>query len=353
MPRLTRYSKLIRDFNLEVDSYIRRRYGNRPCLKTRSDISRALAGTLFTAKAYRKGVPRGKICMAIGALEKTLAADSFKLPRAWFEARMYGASRKTVIDRWKVKGPDLDALEQLWTDLGFSGSEYKKLIKTSRVRWRFAVDELHESVTIRLSDRAIADMLLLALEAYTVPKGKGTAFTEAYGICAGSTRSTEEQRRGHGKHKSRFVQVMSVRTQVRAEGFPDRVDYDLRSIEAQMALMAHFMLGSDIVADFHTHPYDNEKKLLSLKGWEYSEADEATMIPWVKQLWDNNFHPRASLIMSMTEGKRRMKAPGHMKPNLVRFSIGKYRFYLAAYRICGDHYSERDITLNADALPGI
>ncbi|MGD8628539.1 MAG: hypothetical protein PVH52_05620, partial [bacterium] len=170
---------------------------------------------------------------------------------------------------------------------------------------------------------------------------------------AGSTRSTEEHRRGHGKHKSRFVQVMSVRTQVRAEGFPDRVDYDLRSIEAQMVLMDRFMLGSDIVADFHTHPYENEKELLKLRGWEYSEADEATMIPWVKQLWDKNFHPRASLIMSMTEGKRKMKAPGQVKPNLVRFSIGKYRCYLAAYRICGDHYSERDISLNADALPGI
>jgi hypothetical protein len=353
LPKLTRYSRLIRDFNLEVDSYIKRRYGNRPCHRIRSGIHMALATTLFTAKAYRRNVPKGRLCKAIVALEKALVADGYRLPRAWFEARMFGTSRKTVMNRWEVKGQDLDALEKLWSDLGFSTSEYKKLIKTSRARWRFAVDELHESVTIRLSDHAIADMLLLALEAYAVPKGKGTRFTEAYGICAGSTRSTEEKRRGHGKHKSRFVQVMSVRTQVRAEGFPDRVDYDLRSIEAQMALMDHFMLGSDIVADFHTHPYENEKELLRLKGWEYSEADEATMIPWVRQLWDKNFHPRASLIMSMTEGKRKMKAPGQTKPNLVRFSIGKYRFYLAAYRICGDHYSERDISLNADALPGI
>ena len=353
MPGLTRYRRLIQDFNREADSYIKRRHGNRPCARLRSDMSRALANTLFTAKAHRKGVPRGKLCTLIGALEKNLAAGEFALPRAWFEATVYGTSRKTVTSRWKVKGADLDALQVLWAGLGFTVSEYKKLIRTSRSRWRFAVDELHESVTIKLSDRAITDMLLLAMEAYTVPKGKGTRFTEAYGICAGSTRSTEEQRRSHGKHKSRFVQVMSVRTQVRAEGFPDRVDYDLRSIEAQMALMDHFMLGSDIVADFHTHPYENEKQLLRLRGWEYSEADEATMIPWVKQLWDKNFHPRASLIMSMTEGKRKMKSPGYVKPNLVKFSIGKYRFYLAAYRICGDHYSERDISLNADALPGI
>jgi len=146
VPRLTRYGRLIRDFNLEVDSYIKRRCGNRPCTKLRSDISRALASTLITAKAHRKSVPKGKLCKAIGALEKDLATDNFKLPRAWFETRIYGASRKTVTDRWKVKGPDLDTLEQLWSDLGFSVSEYKKLMKTSGARWRFVVDELHESV---------------------------------------------------------------------------------------------------------------------------------------------------------------------------------------------------------------
>ncbi len=353
MPRLPRYSRLIRDFNREVDSYIKRRHGNRACNKLRSDISRALASTLFTAKAHRKGVPKGELCTAIEALEKQIAADEYKLPRAWFETCIHGTSRRTVTTRWKVKNSDMDTLEELWSNLGFSVSEYKKLIRASGARWRFAVDELHETVTIRLGDRAIADMLLLALEAYMVPKGKGTSFTEAYGICTGSTRSTEERRRGHGKHTSRFVDVRSVRTQVRAEGFADRVDYDLRSIEAQMALMDYFMLGSDIVADFHTHPYENEKKLLEVRGWEYSEADEATMIPWVKQVWEKNFHPRASLIMAVTGGKRKMKAPKQMKPNLVRFSIGKYHVYLAAYRICGDHYSERDISLNADALPGI
>jgi hypothetical protein len=186
-----------------------------------------------------------------------------------------------------------------------------------------------------------------------VPKGKGISFTEAYGICAGATRSTEERRRGHGLHKTRHVDVRSVRTQVRVEGFADRVDYDLRSIETQMELMDYFMLGSDIVADFHSHPYESEKELLKVRGWEYSEADEATMIPWVKQVWEKNFHPRAILIMAITEGKRKMKTPRQVKPNMVRFSVGKYRIYLAAYRICGDHYSEREISLNADALPGI
>jgi hypothetical protein len=90
-----------------------------------------------------------------------------------------------------------------------------------------------------------------------------------------------------------------------------------------------------------------------MKGWRYSEADETTMVPWVAQLRDKHFHPRASIIMAVARGKRKMRSSGQTKPNLVRFSIGKYHFYMAAYRICGDRYTERGITLNADALPGI
>lgn len=353
MPKLPRYTRLIRDFNRDVDAHIRRHHGKRACSRLRSDLSRALARTLYTGRANRKAVPKGRLCESIGRIEKQIAADEFKLPRAWYEKCIYGASKMTAATRWKVNSLDIDSLEELWSTLDFSVSEYKKLIQRAEARWRFAVDETHEDLTIRLEDRAIADMLLLALEAFSVPKGKGTPFTEAYGICTGSARSNEEQRRGHGRHTSRFVHVRSVRTQVRAEGFVDRVDYDLRSIEAQMALMDYFMLGSDIVADFHTHPYETEKELLQVRGWKYSEADETTMVPWVARLRKKSFHPRASLIMAVTRGKRKLKAPRQIKPNLVRFSIEKYYFYLVAYRICGDRYTERGISMNVDALPGI
>jgi hypothetical protein len=314
---------------------------------------RALALTLFTGKPVRKDVPRGKLYTLLGKLGKQVVADSFKLQRAWYEKSIYGTSKGTVKARWRVHAREIKCLEQLWAETGLGMTEYRRLIRESKMAWRFAVDELHEDITIRLEDRAIGDILMLAFEGYAVPKGKGAPFTEVYGICLGSTRSNEERRRGHGKHTSHYVHIRGVRTQVRAEGFSDRVDYDLRSVEAQMAVMNYLMLGSDIVADFHTHPFEHEKNLVKMKGWRYSGADEATMVPWVRQLREKRFHPRASLIMAVARGKRKMRAPGHMKPNLVRFSIDKYHFYLAAYRICGDHYTPYGITLNADALPGI
>lgn len=353
MPRLPRYCSYVRQFRNGLDSYVKRCHGNRPCRKIRLDITRALANTLFTGRADRKKVPKGNLYRLLGKIEKQIARDRYKLQRAWYEKRIYAASKGTVTSRWKVHKREIKCLEELWSELRLTMSEYRRLIRDGKTPWRFAVDELHEDITIRLEDRSIGDMLLLALEAYAVPKGKGTPFTEVYGICLGSTRSNEERRRGHGKHTSRFVHVRGVRTQVRAEGFADRVDYDLRSIEAQMAVINYLMLGADIVADFHTHPYENEKDLVKMKGWRFSGADESTMVPWVAQLKEKHFHPRASIIMAVAKGRRKMRSPGQIGPNVVRFSIGKYHFYLAAYRICGDRYSKKGIVLNADALPGI
>lgn len=353
MPRLPRYCELIRRFNREVDSYIERCHGNRRCGRLRKDLSQALAHTLFTAKAYRTKVPKGKLTRLLNVIAAQIAADQYRLPRAWYERSVYGSSKGTVISRWKVHKREIKCLEDLWTDLGFGLSEYKNLVRGSSATWRFAVDELHEDITVRLEDRAIGDILLLAMEGYAVPKGKGTSFTEVYGICLGSTRSNDERRRGHGKHTSHYVHVRGVRTQVRAEGFADRVDYDLRSIDAQMVVMDYLLSAADIVGDFHTHPYENDKDLIRMKGWRYSRADERTMPPWVAKLEQKHFHPRVSIIMALAKGKRKIHSPGKMKPNLVRFSIGKYHFYLAAYRICGDLYTERGISINADALPGI
>jgi hypothetical protein len=353
MPRLPRYCGYISKFNREVDAYIKRCHGNRSCRKLRGDMTRALAMTLFTGKAWRSKVPRGALANLLREIESQSIMDEYKLQRAWYERVVYGTSKGTVTARHKVHRLELKCIEDVWADLRFGLTEYRKAIQDGKNPWRFAVDESHEDITIRLDDRAVGDMLLLAMEAYSVPKGKGTRFTEVYGICLGSTRSEDDRRRGHGRHRSHYIHLRGVRTQIRAEGFANRVDYDLRSIDAQMAVMDYLMLGADIVADFHTHPYEKEEDLLREKGWRYSRADEATMPPWVAQLRAKHFHPRASIIMALTRGKRKMRSPGLIRPNVVRFSIGKYHFYLAAYRICGNRYSERGITLNANALPGV
>jgi|GEM_PF-1834218 len=353
MPRQPRYCKLVEDYERELDSYIKRCHGNRKCSRLRLELRRELAHTLYTGRPMGKSITGRPLSRILRRIQRQIAADDYRLPRAWYEKCAYGSSKGTIAYRWKVHKREIRCLEDLWSDLEYGISEYRRLIRSEKVKWRHAVDELHEDVTILLDERAIRDTLLLALEAYAVPKGKGAPFTEVYGICFGSTRSNEERRRGHGKHTSRYVSVRGVWTQVRAEGFSNRVTYDLRSLDTQMTVVNYLIPQLDIVADFHTHPYDEVRHLLKYKGWRYSSADESTMPSWVAQLRSNNYHPVASLIMALAKGKRKICTPGKIRPNVVRFSVGKYHVYLAGYRICGDHYSDRNISINADALPGI
>jgi len=38
---------------------------------------------------------------------------------------------------------------------------------------------------------------------------------------------------------------------------------------------------------------------------------------------------------------------------VIRFSIDKYHFYVAGFRIIGNRYTNRYITMNSIALPGM
>jgi hypothetical protein len=226
------------------------------------------------------------------------------------------------------------------------------LIHTTQPPWTFDVDEMHEEVIVWLDDRAIEDIVLVALEAYAVPK-RGIKFTETYGICFGSIKPMEEKKQAHGRHTTRYINITSVHIQLRAEMFPNKVTYDLRSLETQMAVATHVFPQLDIVGDFHTHPYKTVKELKKLKGWRYSGSDEDCIGEWVTPLRRMGYHPRTSLIVGIAEGTKRITRPGKLKPNVVRFSINKYHFYVACFRILGNRYSDKHITLNSVALPGM
>ncbi len=45
-------------------------------------------------------------------------------------------------------------------------------------------------------------------------------------------------------------------------------------------------------------------------------------------------------------------ALGRLKKNVIRFSVNKYHFYVACFRIVGDRYSDTNITLQPIAIPG-
>ena len=351
--RLPRYCKLIDTYREEVESYLSASYGNRQCEGIRQNLLRTLSHTLFTGKVPRDDLPERKLKTILRKIERTMAEDDYRIARAWYENRTYGASRRTSAFRWRVHPKEIKYLEELWTELRYSRDEYRKMLEKARIGWQFAVDEVHEEVAVWLDDRAIEDIVLVALEAYAVPKGKGVRFTETYGMCFGSTKATEEKRQALGKHITRYIYINSVHIQLRAEGYSNKLIYDLRSLETQMAVARHLFPQLDIVGDFHTHPYRDVEELKLAKGWLYSTADEASIPSWASPLRKMGYHPRTSLIVAIAKGGRRIKRPSRLRPNVIRFSIDKYHFYVACFRIIGNRYSDKHITINSGVLPGM
>lgn len=352
MPRLPRYCRIINTYRDRVDAYLEETYGNRRYRGVRDTLLRTLTDTLITGKRPKGKLPDRALLSILRDLERQIARDHYRLPKAWYEHRTYGASRRTAAFRWETSQREIKYLEELWSELRYNWQEYKNLISRIQPPWAFGIDEIHEEITIWLDDRAIEDIVLVALEAYAVPR-RGVQFTETYGICFGSTKSTEEKRHAHGYHTTRYIHVGSVHIQLRAELYTNKVTYDLRSLESQMAVATHLFPQLDIVGDFHTHPYKNTQELRTLKGWRYSAADEAGIPTWVTPLKQMGYHPRTSLIVGIAKSSKRISKPGRLKPNVVRFSVDKYHFYIACYRIIGDRYSDNYITLNSIALPGM
>jgi hypothetical protein len=352
MARLPRYCEIINRYKDRVDEYLTSTYGKRRYKRIRNNLCKSLMITLMTGKRPPEKLPDRKLTSMLTKLERQLADDNYRLSKAWYENRVYRTGRRSIASRWQVHHREIKHLDQLWLDCRYNVYEYMNLINKTQPAWTYDVDEIHEDVIIWLGDRAIEDIVLVALEAYAVPR-RGAKFTETYGICFGSIKPMEEKRRAHGKHTTRYVNISSVHIQLRAMGYPDKVTYDLRSLETQMTVAKHFFPQLDIVGDFHTHPYNTVKELKAFGGWRYSDSDEASIAEWVTPLRKMGYHPRMSLIVGIAEGTKRISKPGMVKPNMVRFSIKKYHFYVACYRILGDKYSDKNITLNSAALPGM
>lgn len=348
MARLPRYTSLVRTYEEALEHILAE--GNKRQTRLKTDLQRSLLQTLITGNPpLDDNFPR-RLQSILRKVGRQVAKDDFSLPKAFYEMKVYGASPKAASDHWGLNWRDIRTLDALWKDSGFTVDEYKKLIGEIEPDWVFDVEERHEEIVIWLDDRAIEDIVLVALEAYTVPR-KGLKFTETYGICFGTVKSTEQRRQTAGRFTLRHIDIRSVHTQLRAIGFSNKVTYDLRSLETQMAVASYLFPKLDIVGDFHTHPYETAEELRQVEGWHFSPSDEACIPEWVQPLKQMGYYPRTSLIVGIAEGTKRISRPGRLKPNVVRFSVSKYHFYIACYRIIGNRYSDRHISVNAVAVP--
>ncbi len=280
------------------------------------------------------------------------AARADALGKAVLEHTEFGASRQSVCRGWRVHPSEWRYLAELAGYLG------ERMARGVRLRewppaWVSEVEEYHEQLKVFVEDLALHDMLFGALEAYTVPKGPGSRYTEVYGLSFGSVKRRERTERGEGKQRFLAVSIRRVALQLRARASAGYLEADPRSQEIQLAMAAELFPQLELVGDFHSHPYATLAALRSDRGWEYTDPDERGNKDWVAELGEG-YRPRVCLILALARGRRRTTRVQVVEPNILRATIGPCHCYLAAYRISRDGtYSADDIILRCPTIAGL
>ncbi len=272
--------------------------------------------------------------------------------KALLEHTEFGASRTAVCARWGIRPSEWAYLVELANWLGERVQPGRPL-RLWPDEWLSEVEELHEHLNVVVEERALEDMLLGALEAYSVPRGRGRPYTEVYGLCFGSVKTERRKTRGTGLVSEIHVLVRRVALQLRAHTSVRSFIPEPRS-EAVHLEMAHELFPHlELVGDFHSHPYDTLAALRENRGWSFSPQDEDYNRTWVEELAQAGHRPRAGLILAIARAGRRTVAqsPG---PNILRAVIGQCHCFLAAYRINRDGtYGADDVVLRCSALTGM
>ncbi|MFC1806060.1 hypothetical protein ACFL09_03675 [Planctomycetota bacterium] len=276
------------------------------------------------------------------------------LCKAVIERREFAASVRHACAQWRVKSSEWKYLTKLAGWLG------EPLAPGSRERrwpgaWLSEVEARREDVTVVVSREAIEDMLLAGLEAYLVPGGRGSPYTEVYGVCFGSVKDGPPTRvRGKGQRRSVHVHVRRAVAQLRARGRPSSVEPDERSQKAHRRMAEELFPHLGLVGDFHTHPYDTLGDLVRCKGWRYSGDDASFNEAWVDSLAGPGDRPRVALILALARAGKATTMGRRPKPNVVKSSLGECHFYLAAYSITRDSkYAEANVRLRCPTVTGL
>ena len=275
------------------------------------------------------------------------------LGKALLEHTEFGASREAVCHGWSVHPSEWVYLRELAAWLGEKVARGRPL-RLWPGEWLSEVEEYHEEVSVAVESTALQDMLLGALEAYSVPKGRGARYSEVVGMCFGSVKTQKRSVRGEGSLQVVHVLVRRVALQLRAYTTAGSVAREPRSEAVHLEMAAELFPDLELVGDFHSHPYSSLVELRAKYGWAYSPADEEENQSWIETLASQGHpRPRVSLILAIARAGRARsgKAPG---PNVLRATFGRCHCYLAAYRINRNGtYGTNHVSLRCPTITGL
>ena len=229
------------------------------------------------------------------------------------------------------------------------GLPVKDLVRNVGDDVRTVAEGYLERLSVSLDQRAVEDLLLAALEAYAVPKpGRGQKYTEAYGICFGTSRRLPEN--GHEKRFRQILNVVRVATQLRSRATASEVAPNPKSEKVHLQVASSLFEHLTVLGDYHTHPYPTLVKLRSVRGWQPSSADKGHISVWASAARQAGGYPRFSLIAAVAQGGKTGLPTAREAPNRVRFCIGGHFVVVSAYRLLRNDEYDTEIMLSC---PGI
>lgn len=210
---------------------------------------------------------------------------------------------------------------------------------------------------IRITERAIVQMILSGLEAYSVahpnPRGKKVNKVETYGLLWGhEIRQTDN---------SVVYCIDAISIETSAIRMPDTVRYVYEAVDLKKSIIQSFFPTYDLLGDFHTHPYNHYKTVLKHKQYYMSEGDisdiENNGDYWIK----NNY--RLGIVFTISRMSKRPQSPKAkvISQNTLQFDLGNYRLWLKAYATYQDkekhlrftEHNDENVILSCPALEGL
>lgn len=273
-------------------------------------------------------------------LKNTFRDNDYRLQKALYAYFIYDSGPKNSCNQYKVPKSEFDEVIKFLHNFHYLEvvESYSQIpMRDNPWKWVIEVDNHYLIIDVYLSDRAIEDIIMGAMEGYIVSKGKGGKYTEIFGLCFGNTRSSEinNKLKGMGERKHLHIErcVVHFRGNFTASSFL----VNPKSFHVQSDIRDTFFPHEKILGYFHTHPYKSKSYATHPDiGITESGADKKFSI-WFQEYLRKNMDEQIWLHLIIAIGKtkniKKKITSKRVNDNIIEFSAGRYVFRVGVYRV--------------------
>jgi len=280
----------------------------------------------------------------IAELERAIASNEFAIPKALHATQTLDWTPKQATKEFGQVLRVVREAQNLGGKLGVLIPELVLGSGNGRLpAFATELEDRLQHVEVVLEQRAVAALVLPAIEAYMVPKNKKDHFTEVGGICFGHAISCSKPTHGKGEARRTCFHVEFCTTELRARMTEDEVHPSPLSERVLDSASGVLLPHLEFLGGFHSHPYKRKKwgksssmaQMKGAEGWDLSEGDRKYLRREANGPTIEGKPPRLEIVVTVAEMKRLAK-PGAGYRHTFPFCVGRLRVILAAYHVRSD-----------------